>query len=139
MTTVIRSETHPAVDSYGSVNRDVLKLLSPWGRTYKIVFAFVLAVLAAGLFAFGFMVYTGMGVAGLTSPVGWGVFITNFVFWVGIAHSGTGTGSVDACRHTAGGRPRRCRREDVSTSLGRLCRNHTAWNPPSHNSPPLQL
>jgi molybdopterin-containing oxidoreductase family membrane subunit len=89
MTTVIRSETHPAVDSYGSVNRDVLKLLSPWGRTYKIVFAFVLAVLAAGLFAFGFMVYTGMGVAGLTSPVGWGVFITNFVFWVGIAHSGT--------------------------------------------------
>jgi molybdopterin-containing oxidoreductase family membrane subunit len=89
MTTVIRSETHPAVESYGSVNRDVLKLLSPWGRAYQVVFAFVLAVLAAGVFAFGFMVYTGMGVAGLTNPVGWGVFITNFVFWVGIAHSGT--------------------------------------------------
>jgi molybdopterin-containing oxidoreductase family membrane subunit len=31
----------------------------------------------------------GMGVAGINSPVGWGVYITNFVFWVGIAHSGT--------------------------------------------------
>jgi molybdopterin-containing oxidoreductase family membrane subunit len=30
-----------------------------------------------------------MGVAGITHPVGWGVYITNFVFWVGIAHSGT--------------------------------------------------
>jgi molybdopterin-containing oxidoreductase family membrane subunit len=31
----------------------------------------------------------GMGVSGLNTPVGWGVYITNFVFWVGIAHSGT--------------------------------------------------
>ena len=30
-----------------------------------------------------------MGVAGINHPVGWGVYIANFVFWVGIAHSGT--------------------------------------------------
>ncbi|MGH7501665.1 MAG: NrfD/PsrC family molybdoenzyme membrane anchor subunit [Longimicrobiales bacterium] len=89
MATVIRSETHPAVESYGSVNRDVLKLLSPWGRSYKLVFGFVLLVLASGIFAFGTMIYLGIGVIGLTNPVGWGVLITNFVFWVGIAHSGT--------------------------------------------------
>jgi len=34
-------------------------------------------------------VRTGMGVAGINSPVGWGVYIASFVFWVGIAHSGT--------------------------------------------------
>jgi molybdopterin-containing oxidoreductase family membrane subunit len=34
-------------------------------------------------------VKVGMGVAGINSPVGWGVYIANFVFWVGIAHSGT--------------------------------------------------
>ena len=32
---------------------------------------------------------TGMGVAGINVPVCWGVYIVNFVFWVGIAHSGT--------------------------------------------------
>jgi Ni/Fe-hydrogenase subunit HybB-like protein len=26
---------------------------------------------------------------GLTNPVGWGTFITTFVFWVGIGHAGT--------------------------------------------------
>jgi Ni/Fe-hydrogenase subunit HybB-like protein len=31
----------------------------------------------------------GIGVTGITNPVGWGVYIANFVFWVGIAHSGT--------------------------------------------------
>ena len=30
-----------------------------------------------------------LGVAGYSHPVLWGVYITNFVFWVGIAHSGT--------------------------------------------------
>jgi len=50
--------------------------------------------IAAGCFALGmglwlYMMLTGMGVAGIRHPVGWGVFITDFVFWVGIAHSGT--------------------------------------------------
>jgi len=36
-----------------------------------------------------YQIITGMGVAGINHPVGWGVYITNFVFWVGIAHSGT--------------------------------------------------
>ncbi|RME02347.1 MAG: hydrogenase [Planctomycetota bacterium] len=31
----------------------------------------------------------GIGLAHINNPVGWGVYITNFVFWVGIAHSGT--------------------------------------------------
>lgn len=31
----------------------------------------------------------GMGAVGLNSPVGWGVFIVTFVFWIGIGHAGT--------------------------------------------------
>jgi molybdopterin-containing oxidoreductase family membrane subunit len=46
-----------------------------------------LVVLAGALWAY--QLKTGMGVAGITHPVAWGVYITNFVFWVGIAHSGT--------------------------------------------------
>ncbi|WP_372365908.1 NrfD/PsrC family molybdoenzyme membrane anchor subunit [Candidatus Uabimicrobium sp. HlEnr_7] len=53
-----------------------------------------LAVSAACFFfgivcCWGYQMVTGLGVSGLNNPVGWGVYITDFVFWVGIAHSGT--------------------------------------------------
>ncbi|MCU0914754.1 MAG: polysulfide reductase NrfD, partial [Planctomycetes bacterium] len=52
-----------------------------------------MAVLALGigalLAAWLYQVRRGMGVAGVSHPVGWGVYIGNLVFWVGIAHSGT--------------------------------------------------
>ena len=31
----------------------------------------------------------GLGVAGYHPPVFWGVYITTFVFWIGIGHAGT--------------------------------------------------
>jgi molybdopterin-containing oxidoreductase family membrane subunit len=89
MATVIRSETHPGIESYGNVNRDVLRLLEKPGRGYFTLLGVVVAVVGLAVFAFGTMVILGIGLTGLTSPVGWGVFITTFVFWVGIAHSGT--------------------------------------------------
>ena len=42
-----------------------------------------------GAIAWGWQISEGMGVSGLNSPVYWGVYITNFVFWVGIGHAGT--------------------------------------------------
>jgi molybdopterin-containing oxidoreductase family membrane subunit len=43
-----------------------------------------------GAATWAYMVSFGLGpVAGLASPVYWGVFITDFVFWVGIGHAGT--------------------------------------------------
>jgi Ni/Fe-hydrogenase subunit HybB-like protein len=89
MATVIRSETHPEVATYGDVNRDVLKLLGKPGRSYYILLACVLVVLGFGAFAWATQVVLGIGMSGLNNPVGWGAYITTFVFWVGIAHSGT--------------------------------------------------
>jgi Ni/Fe-hydrogenase subunit HybB-like protein len=43
----------------------------------------------AGIAAWVYMVSFGTGVAGMNAPVYWGVFITDFVFWVGIGHAGT--------------------------------------------------
>jgi Ni/Fe-hydrogenase subunit HybB-like protein len=89
MSTVLRSETHPGIESYEDVNRDILKMLGRPGRGYFILLGIAVAVMAWGAFTFLLMVYRGIGVSGLRNPVGWGVFITTFVFWVGIAHSGT--------------------------------------------------
>ena len=81
--------THPDLEELGEVNRDVLKALERPGLGWWILFG--VATLGVGLF-FGSwtnQLVNGIGVSGLNSPVGWGVYITTFVFWVGIAHSGT--------------------------------------------------
>jgi molybdopterin-containing oxidoreductase family membrane subunit len=36
-----------------------------------------------------YQIYHGLAVAGLLHPVMWGTYIATFVFWIGIAHSGT--------------------------------------------------
>ena len=33
--------------------------------------------------------FVGLGIFAINNPVGWGFFIVNFVFWVGIGHAGT--------------------------------------------------
>jgi len=74
---------------YADVNRLVLKTLAPPGRRYWLGVACLAAVVGAGFTAWMYQVRTGLGVTGLRQPVMWAFYITNFVFWVGIAHSGT--------------------------------------------------
>jgi molybdopterin-containing oxidoreductase family membrane subunit len=72
------------------MERDVISAMQKPGLGYwaaVFVCAAIFAVCLIG--AWSWQIYKGMGVAGIMSPVGWGVYITNFVFWVGIAHSGT--------------------------------------------------
>ena len=75
--------------SFRKINDDILRTLEPPGPIYFGALGLVLVVLALGIYAFSQQVQTGMGVAGYEHPILWGVYITNFVFWVGIAHSGT--------------------------------------------------
>jgi len=74
---------------YKDLNRDILRTLEKPSLTYLALVGFTVAGV---LFATGCWLYQiveGMGVAGLNHPVGWGVYITDFVFWVGIGHAGT--------------------------------------------------
>ena len=45
-------------------------------------------IVIIGFVIIGFMINKGLGVTGLSRPVFWGLFITTFVFWVGISHAG---------------------------------------------------
>ncbi len=49
----------------------------------------LLAFTALGCFAWVHQLKDGLGVTGLNIPVYWGVYITNFVFFIGISHAGT--------------------------------------------------
>ena len=59
------------------------------GRLYWALLAFAVSATALGIYSWSRIIRFGMGETGLNRPVGWGVLITDFVFWVGIAHSGT--------------------------------------------------
>lgn len=68
---------------------DVLAGLRRPGSRYFIGLG-VCALLALLLHSlWGALIVDGIGLTGKNNPVGWAMLITNFVFWVGIAHSGT--------------------------------------------------
>ncbi|MCP5048051.1 MAG: polysulfide reductase NrfD, partial [bacterium] len=74
---------------YQRVEQDVTGAMRKPSKVYWACLALSALAFAGGLAAWGYQIFTGMGAAGISHPVSWGVYITNFVFWVGIAHSGT--------------------------------------------------
>ncbi len=83
------SEHAIAEKSPSQLNDEMLSSLRPptW-RWYGLA-AFLGAIVAWGLAAFTYQVMTDLSVTGLDRPVMWGLYIVNFVFWVGLSHSGT--------------------------------------------------
>ena len=71
------------------VDREILDALRNPGRSYWVALAVSALVFLCGMACWGCQMYTGMHVSGKNNPVGWYMYITIFVFWVGIAHSGT--------------------------------------------------
>jgi Ni/Fe-hydrogenase subunit HybB-like protein len=59
------------------------------GPLYLLALGIAGAAAATGFYAFSLVFRSGLHLTGLGRPVGWGNLITDFVFWVGIAHSGT--------------------------------------------------
>lgn len=75
--------------TYGAVTRDVLRPLFKPSVAYFGLLGVSLAALLWGGYAWATQIKWGLGVAGYTPPVFWGVYITTFVFWIGIGHAGT--------------------------------------------------
>ena len=83
------NQTGAIVVSYKQVNDDILRTIqAPRIGWYLLVFT-ALTCLLYGAFSWKNQVLYGIGMAGINNPIAWGVYITDFVFWVGIAHSGT--------------------------------------------------
>ncbi|HEX9015774.1 MAG TPA: NrfD/PsrC family molybdoenzyme membrane anchor subunit [Chloroflexota bacterium] len=87
------------------INRDILRpiMYTDW-RFFLVVGVLGLVVLWA-LFAFGWQLYWGMGVNGYTQSIFWAMFIINFVFWIGLSHSGTLISAILRVTHAEWRRP----------------------------------
>ncbi len=71
------------------INDDLVRPLfqaSPW---FYLAVAVLGGLVLAALLAWGYQMWTGIGLAGINRPVFWAFYITNFVFWIGISHAGT--------------------------------------------------
>jgi molybdopterin-containing oxidoreductase family membrane subunit len=75
--------------TFNRIDDTVLDTLTPARRTYWLTVVLLFMGILVGLSCWLYQIFTGIGVAGMNIPVAWGTYLINFVFWVGIAHSGT--------------------------------------------------
>jgi len=71
------------------VNDTIMAAMSPPTKEYYAWLALCLCGALIGGGCWAYQIATGLGVAGINHPTMWGTYLINFVFWVGIAHSGT--------------------------------------------------
>lgn len=84
-----RRETTPARQISPMESALVNPILNRPTPAFLGVAGFLLAVSICAVLAWGYQLYFGLGVTGLGTPVFWGFYITNFVFFIGISHAGT--------------------------------------------------
>jgi len=75
------------------MDRVTEEVLAPMGRfpslPWHIAFGIAQGMILFLLLPVAYQMFFGLGIYGINNPVGWGLFIVNFVFWIGIGHAGT--------------------------------------------------
>ena len=87
------------------INQDVLRPIMQTDWRFYFVVGVLGVVVLWGIFAFGWQLYWGMGVNGYTHGIFWAMYIINFVFWIGLSHSGTLISAILRVTHAEWRRP----------------------------------
>jgi Ni/Fe-hydrogenase subunit HybB-like protein len=88
--------------TFEEVNRDVLDSMLVTGPRYWLLLG-----LAAGgavvlfFLPWAYQAYVGLGASGMNRQVLWGTYLANFVFWIGLSHSGTLLSAVLHITHSS--------------------------------------
>jgi Ni/Fe-hydrogenase subunit HybB-like protein len=83
---LIRERTTP------TISEEDKSILAPLTRTnlgFLLLVGLLSVITVAGAAAYIYQFITGLSVTGMNRPVYWGFYIVNFVFFIGLAHSGT--------------------------------------------------
>ena len=83
----------------------LIRPIVEWGRGFYWTAGILLILGFGGLTAWFYQLYWGLGVTGLNWPVFWGIYITNFVFFIGISHAGTLISAILRLCHAEWRRP----------------------------------
>ncbi|MCY3412626.1 MAG: polysulfide reductase NrfD [Candidatus Heimdallarchaeota archaeon] len=71
------------------IEQDLLHPVFTSGRNYFILVATCTSIIIAGTVAWIYQLVKGLGVTGLSQRIFWGIYISNFIFFMGISYSGT--------------------------------------------------
>lgn len=103
------------------MNQMMLRPMLKASPGYWLTVGILALIVIGGLFGYWFyMMRWGMGIAGIRRPVGWGIFIATFVFWIGISHSGTFISAILRVFNAEFRRPI-TRAAELMTSFSLLC------------------
>jgi molybdopterin-containing oxidoreductase family membrane subunit len=76
--------------SYAQVNDDIIRTLLVTGPRYYLALGTALLVsIGCFLLPWFYQLKTGIGLSGMNQPNVWGSYLANFIFWIGLSHSGT--------------------------------------------------
>jgi len=75
--------------TYTEIDNTILNTLTPPKRAYWLTVGALFVGILIGVACWTYQILVGIGAGGQNHPVNWGTYLINFVFWVGIAHSGT--------------------------------------------------
>src|SRR5262249_28343802 len=77
--------------TFGTVTEKIsaIVLTRPATNGWFIGFGIAFMATMMLLYAMGYLFLKGVGIWGVTIPIGWGFAIVNFVWWIGIGHAGT--------------------------------------------------
>ncbi len=78
-------DSQQALQQDGALFRPIMKT----GRGFYLAASLLLAVVVWAAYAYSWQLRRGLGVTGMNRPVYWGIYITNFVFFIGVSHAGT--------------------------------------------------
>src|SRR6202030_210785 len=77
--------------TFGTVTEKIsaIVLTRPTSNGWFLGFGIAFLLTMMMLYAVGYLFVRGVGIWGITIPIGWGFAIVNFVWWIGIGHAGT--------------------------------------------------
>lgn len=76
--------------TYKEASEDISGIITRTGWKYYAILTLMAVSGVSFLFLpWAYQIYAGQGVTGLNAPIFWGLYLVNFIYWVGIAHAGT--------------------------------------------------
>ena len=89
---------HPGIKAttfgYAEINDEMMAMLDKPHPSYFLLLLGFLLAFGLGILSFAIQIDVGIGYSGISHPIAWGFYITNFVFWIGIGHAGTHISAV---------------------------------------------
>lgn len=87
------------------IERELTATLDPFGRRGRLWVGGLSFVILAGMVAYGYQLWNGLKVTAMREYVSWGLYMTNFVFFIGVSHAGTLISAILRVTHAEWRRP----------------------------------